>query len=42
MKIVEMPIRYAERKTVNHIDRWRHGWLLLKMTLFAMRKIKFK
>jgi len=42
MKIVEMPIRYAERKYGStNIDRWRHGWLLLKMTLFAMRKIKF-
>ena len=43
MKIVEMPIRYAERKYGStNIDRWRHGWLLLKMTLFAMKKIKFR
>ena len=43
MKIVEMPIRYAERKYgETNIDRWRHGWLLLKMTLFAMKKIKFR
>jgi ubiquinone/menaquinone biosynthesis C-methylase UbiE len=42
MKIVEMPIRYAERKYgETNIDRWRHGWLLLKMTVFAMKKIKF-
>jgi len=42
MKIVEMPIRYAERKYGNtNIDRWRHGWLLLKMTFFAMKRIKF-
>jgi len=43
MKIVEMPIRYAERKYgETNIDRWRHGWLLLKMTVFAMKKIKFR
>lgn len=42
MKIVEMPIRYAERTYgETNIDRWRHGWLLLKMTVFAMKKIKF-
>jgi len=42
MKIVEMPIRYAERKYgETNIDRWRHGWLLLKMTWYAMKKIKF-
>lgn len=42
MKIVEMPIRYAERKYGStNIDRWRHGWLLLRMTLFAMKRIKF-
>jgi ubiquinone/menaquinone biosynthesis C-methylase UbiE len=42
LKIVEMPIRYAERKYgETNIDRWRHGWLLLKMVIFAMRKIKF-
>ncbi len=43
MKIVEMPIRYAERKYgETNIDRWRHGWLLLKMTAFAMKKFKFR
>jgi hypothetical protein len=43
MKIVEMPIRYAERKYgETNIDRWRHGWVLLKMTVFAMKKIKFR
>ena len=42
MKIVEMPIRYAERRYgTTNIDRWRHGWLLLKMTAYAMKKIKF-
>ncbi len=43
LKIVEMPIRYAERTYgETNIDRWRHGWLLLKMTAFAMKKIKFR
>lgn len=43
MKIVEIPIRYAERKYgETNIDRWKHGWLLLKMTTFAMKKIKFR
>lgn len=42
LKIVEMPIRYAERRYGStNIDRWRHGLLLLKMTVYAMKKIKF-
>ena len=42
LKIVEIPIRYRQRKYGNtNIDRWRHGWLLLKMAAFASRKIKF-
>jgi glycosyltransferase involved in cell wall biosynthesis len=42
LKIVEMPIRYRRRTYGNtNIQRWRHGWLLLKMVLFASRRIKF-
>lgn len=42
LKIIEIPIRYARRTYGDtNIDRWRHGLLLLKMTLFAIRKIKF-
>lgn len=42
LKIVEMPIRYQARSYgETNIQRWRHGWLLLKMTLFAARKFKF-
>jgi ubiquinone/menaquinone biosynthesis C-methylase UbiE len=42
LKIVEIPIRYQARTYGStNIQRWRHGWLLLKMTFFAMRKIKF-
>ena len=41
-KIVEIPIRYRSRTYGNtNIDRWRHGWLLLKMVIFAARRIKF-
>jgi len=42
LKIVELPVRYHARtygKT--NIQRWKHGWLLLEMVVFAMRKIKF-
>ena len=41
LKIADMPIRYAEREYgQTNIDRWRHGWLLLKMTAFAALRIK--
>ncbi len=42
LKIVDLPIRYRERTYgTTNIQRWRHGWLLLKMVLFAARRIKF-
>lgn len=43
LKIVDMPIRYRERKygTTNIVHRWRHGWLLLRMLVFASRRLKF-
>ena len=41
LKIVEVPIRYRERTYgATNISRFRHGWLLLKMTVFAFRKLK--
>jgi SAM-dependent methyltransferase len=41
LKVMEVPIRYRERTYGStNIDRFKHGWLLLKMTLFAYRKIK--
>jgi SAM-dependent methyltransferase len=41
-KIMDLPIRYHRRTYGDtNIDRWRHGWLLLKMILFAARRIKF-
>jgi ubiquinone/menaquinone biosynthesis C-methylase UbiE/GT2 family glycosyltransferase len=41
LKVVEVPIRYRERTYGStNISRFRHGWLLLRMTMFAYRKIK--
>lgn len=43
LHIVELPIHYKQRtygKT--NISRFKHGWVLLKMCLFAARKIKFR
>ena len=42
LKIVDMPIRYRERTYgTTNIQRWKHGWLLLKMVGFAARRLKF-
>ena len=42
LKIVDLPIRYQDRSYgQTNIQRWRHGWLLLRMVLFAARKLKF-
>jgi hypothetical protein len=42
LKIVEMPIRYAERTYgETNIQRWRHGLLLLKMVGVAANRMKF-
>jgi SAM-dependent methyltransferase len=42
LKIIEIPIRYHAREYGDtNISRFRHGWLLLKMTFFALHKIKF-
>ncbi len=41
LKIVEVPIRYRARTYGDtSISRFRHGWILLKMCVFAFRKIK--
>jgi len=41
LKIIEVPIRYAERGYgETQISRFRHGVLLLKMVIFAYRKLK--
>lgn len=42
LKIADVPIRYKERTYgTTNIQRWKHGWLLLRMVLFAARKLKF-
>jgi ubiquinone/menaquinone biosynthesis C-methylase UbiE len=42
LKIADVPIRYRERTYgTTNIQRWKHGWLLLQMVLFAARKLKF-
>ncbi len=42
LEIVELPIRYRERTYgTTNIQRWRHGWLLLKMCAFCAGRIKF-
>jgi glycosyltransferase involved in cell wall biosynthesis/2-polyprenyl-3-methyl-5-hydroxy-6-metoxy-1,4-benzoquinol methylase len=43
LKMVEMPVRYRARTYGDiKIDRFRHGWLLLKMTVVAFRKLKLQ
>jgi SAM-dependent methyltransferase len=42
LKIVDLPIRYRERTYGStNISRWKHGLLLMRMVLFAARRIKF-
>jgi SAM-dependent methyltransferase len=41
-KIVDLPVRYRERTYGStNIQRWKHGWLLLRMVYFAAKRIKF-
>jgi SAM-dependent methyltransferase len=41
LKIVEIPIRYHAREYgETNISRFKHGWLLIKMSLFALVKMK--
>lgn len=43
LKITELPIRYQERTYgTTNISRFKHGLLLLRMCMFAARKIKFR
>jgi len=42
LRMVDLPIRYRARTYgETNIHRWRHGWLLLRMVLFAARRLKF-
>lgn len=41
LKVIEVPVRYASRKYgETQISRFRHGWLLLRMVVFAFKKLK--
>lgn len=43
IKITEIIVRYRSREySQTQISRFRHGFLLLRMSLFAARKLKFK
>jgi SAM-dependent methyltransferase len=42
LRIADLAVRYHERRYgETNISRFRHGWLLLRMSLFAARKLKF-
>jgi hypothetical protein len=42
LKIAEIPVRYRDRTYgETNISRWKHGVLLLKMSMLAARKLKF-
>lgn len=42
LKIIDIPVRYQSRTYgATNINRWSHGLLLLKMALFATKRIKF-
>jgi glycosyltransferase involved in cell wall biosynthesis/SAM-dependent methyltransferase len=42
LKIIEVPVRYHRRTYGDtKIERFRHGWLLLKMAFVGLRKLKF-
>ncbi len=43
LKIIDLPIRYRERKYGDtNISRFKHGMVLLRMSIFAAGKIKFR
>lgn len=43
LKITEVIVHYRDREYGStQISRFSHGWLLIKMSLFAAKKIKFK
>jgi len=42
LKVIEVPVRYRARiYGETNISRFRHGWLLLKMSWIAFKKIKW-
>src|SRR5437868_10590975 len=42
LRIIDLPIRYRARTYgETNISRWSHGWLLLRMVVFAAKRLKF-
>lgn len=42
LRMMDIPIHYADRTYgATNIQRWRDGWLLLRMVIFAAKKLKF-
>lgn len=42
LRILDLPVRYRERTYgETNIQRWSHGVMLLRMVLYAMRRLKF-
>jgi SAM-dependent methyltransferase len=42
LRLIDLPIRYQARTYgETNIHRWSHGWLLLRMVIFAARRLKF-
>lgn len=42
LKIIDLPVRYHDRTYGStNINRWSHGGLLMKMVIFAARRLKF-
>jgi SAM-dependent methyltransferase len=42
LRIRDLPVRYRSRAYgTTNIQRWRHGWLPLRMLVFATRRLKF-
>ena len=42
LRMIDLPIRYRARTNgQTNIHRWSHGWLLLRMVIFAARRLKF-
>jgi SAM-dependent methyltransferase len=43
LKLVDLPVRYHARSYGDtKISRFRHGWLLVRMSVFAFRKLKIQ
>ena len=42
LRIGDIPVRYQDRTYgETNIQRWRHGWLLVRMVVFAARRVRF-